>query len=210
VQRLPVRTTAHLLPGTPRARPKAADAMRFKHHIKRLELQASECQRSLDEVAETHRGLRARALAVNHIVDQAEALLACAEALAAEGEPTPSSSGTCPTPPRHAVANYSLLALAGRGAVLQELSDGLTAAGAPAPACVAGSTMGGNGASGSAAGSGNGGSGNGGDAPALQTPSVSWWPAGAEHLAAASRIDSVEALRHSSQSTVQAIGILLP
>ena len=126
--------------------------MRFKHHIKRLELQASECQRSLDEVAETHRGLRARALAVNHIVDQAEALLACAEALAAEGEPTPSSSGTCPTPPRHAV----------------------------------------------------------GDAPALQTPSVSWWPAGAEHLAAASRIDSVEALRHSSQSTVQAIGILLP
>jgi hypothetical protein len=186
--------------------------MRFKHHIKRLELQASECQRSLEEVAEAHRALRARAVAATHIVDQVEALLDCARALAAAPSAGPDaaaaaaaatgtgrlpggSMGSCGTG-----TLINLLALVGKGTI-RELRSELAATEARLmPGGVDSSTMGAGAAAGHAGGAA------GGHAAAT----VHWWPAGAAFLDEALQITTAAELKAMSRDTQHAIGILLP
>jgi hypothetical protein len=201
--------------------------MRLRHHIKRLETQASRHTKDLEAIGAVHRALRARALAAALVVEHVEALLACAEALAAAGDPD-----SCPGSPVAAAADYNLLAAASRGEVLRELSPGLAAAGAPLPrspgpapqrmgssassaAAASASTAGGSGGSGASVGAPSTAGGTGSSSwhagpGSLHVPQPSWWPGAAGHLEAARRIASVDVLRRSSFDLAQAAGVLLP
>jgi hypothetical protein len=173
--------------------------------------------RSLQDLHATeaaHRELRARAFAAAHLVEQTEALLACAEAIVAAGGAAAAGRDTgCEAAAGGGgggggggsaaglfggTALIDLLALVGKGTV-QSLRGDLAAAEAqlaPAPHAAAPPPDGSPAAAwGAAAGA---------------TVLPKWWPAGAVFLEEALEVNDLSSLLKLCRDTPHAIGILMP